>query len=146
MAIADWGNGDVRRRTRSDYRRAAAHLEAAFQAARKGHANGLTVLTDPVTLYHRTQLTELAAKYSLPAIYSERLFAEAGGLLSYGASDRDLHRQAAVYVDKILKGKKPSDLPIEQPTKYELVLNLKTAKALGLTIPQSILIRADEVM
>lgn len=126
--------------------RAPRELEAAFQVARKGRATGLTVLTDPVTLYHRNQLTELAAKYSLPAIYSERLFAEAGGLMSYGASDRDLHRQAAIYVDKILKGTKPSDLPIEQPTKYELVLNLKAAKALGLTIPQSVLIRADEVI
>ena len=126
--------------------RAPGDLEAAFQAARKGRANALTVLTDPVTLYHRAQLTELAAKYALPAIYSERLFAEAGGLMSYGASDRDLHRQVAVYVDKILKGAKPSDLPVEQPTKYELLLNLKTAKALGLTIPQSVLLRADEVI
>jgi putative ABC transport system substrate-binding protein len=88
----------------------------------------------------------LAAKYSLPAIYSERLFAEAGGLMSYGASDRDLHRRVAVYVDKILKGAKPSELPVEQPTKFELVINLKTAKALGLTIPEMVLIRADEVI
>ncbi len=121
-------------------------LGAAVQAAHKGRATALTVLTDPVTLYHRAQLAELAARYSLPAIYSERLFAEAGGLMSYGASDRDLHRQVAVYVDKILKGAKPADLPVEQPTKFELVVNLKTAKALGLTIPQSILIRADEVI
>jgi ABC-type uncharacterized transport system substrate-binding protein len=126
--------------------RAPQNLEAAFRVARKGRASALTVLTDPVTLYHRDQLTELAAKYSLPAIYSERLFAEAGGLMSYGASDRDLHRQVAVYVEKILKGAKPSDLPVEQPTKFELVVNLKTAKALGLTIPQSVLIRADEVI
>jgi putative tryptophan/tyrosine transport system substrate-binding protein len=121
-------------------------LEAAVQAARKARATALTVLTDPVTLYHRAQLTELATRYSLPAIYSERLFAEAGGLMSYGASDRDLHRQVAVYVDKILKGAKPSDLPVEQPIKYELVINLRTAGALRLTIPQSILIRADEVI
>ncbi len=126
--------------------RAPRDLEAAFQAARKGHANALAVLTDPVTLYHRAQLAELAARYSLPVIYSERLFAEAGGLMSYGASDRDLHRQVAVYVDNILKGAKPSELPVEQPTKYELVINLRTAKALGLTFPQSLLLRADEVL
>jgi putative tryptophan/tyrosine transport system substrate-binding protein len=126
--------------------RAPRDLEAVFQVARKEHASALTVLTDPVTLYHRAQLTELAAKYSLPAIYSERLFTEAGGLMSYGASDRDLHRRVAVYVDKILNGAKPADLPIEQPTKYEMVLNLKVAKALGLTIPRSILVRADEVI
>ena len=125
--------------------RAPRDLEAAFQIARRERANGLTVLTDPVTLYHRSQLAGLAAKYALPAMYSERLFAEAGGLMSYGASDRDLHRQVAVYVDKILKGAKPADLPVEQPTKFELVLNLKAAKALGLTIPQAVLVRADEV-
>jgi putative ABC transport system substrate-binding protein len=121
-------------------------LDEAVRAAQKEHANALTVLTDPITLWHRTRLAELAAKYRLPAIYTERLFAEAGGLMSYGASDRDLHRQAAAYIDKILKGAKPSDLPVEQPIKYELVINLKTAKALGLTIPQSVLIRADEVI
>jgi putative ABC transport system substrate-binding protein len=121
-------------------------LDRALQAARREHANGLTVLTDPVTLYNRTHLAELAAKYHLPAIYSERLFAEAGGLMSYGASDREMHRRAAVFVDKILKGAKPSELPVEQPSTYELVINLKTAKALGLTIPPSLLLRADQVI
>jgi ABC-type uncharacterized transport system substrate-binding protein len=121
-------------------------LEGAMQAARKGRANAFTVLTDPVTLYHRAQLAELAAKHRLPAIYSERLFVEAGGLMSYGANDREMHRRAALFVDKILKGAKPSELPVEQPTTYELVINLKTARALGLTIPPSLLQRADQVI
>jgi putative tryptophan/tyrosine transport system substrate-binding protein len=121
-------------------------LEGAIQAARRGRANAFTVLTDPVTLYHRAQLAELAAKHRLPAIYSERLFVEAGGLMSYGANDREMHRRAALFVDKILKGAKPSELPVEQPTTYELVINLKTARALGLTIPPSLLQRADQVI
>jgi putative ABC transport system substrate-binding protein len=126
--------------------RAAAGLENAVRAATTGGANALAVLTDPVTLYHRTELAALAAKYRLPAMFSERLFVEAGGLMSYGANDRKLHRRAAVFVDKILKGARPADLPIEQPTNYELVINLKTAKALGLTIPPSLLLRADQVI
>jgi putative tryptophan/tyrosine transport system substrate-binding protein len=126
--------------------RSVQDLERAFRAATKEHANALAVLTDPVTLYNRTELASLAAKHRLPAIYSERLFVEAGGLMSYGASDRDLHRRAAVFVDKILKGAKPSDLPVEQPTKYEFVIGLKTAKALGLAIPPALLARADEII
>ncbi len=125
---------------------AAPDLEVALQAARRGRANGLAVLTDPVTFYHRTQLADLAAKYRLPAIYSERLFVEAGGLMSYGANDREMHRRAAVFVDKILKGANPGELPVEQPVTYELVINLKTAKALGLTIPPLLLMRADHVV
>jgi putative ABC transport system substrate-binding protein len=121
-------------------------LQGAIQAARRGRANAVTVLTDPVTLYHRAQLADLAAKHRLPAIYSERLFVEAGGLMSYGANDREMHRRAALFVDKILKGAKPSELPVEQPTTYELVINLKTARALGLTIPPSLLQRADQVI
>ena len=104
------------------------------------------MLTDFVTLYHRTELANLAAEYRLPAIYSERLFVEAGGLMSYGASDRDLHRLAAAYVDKILRGAKPADLPVEQPTKFELVINVRAAKALGLLIPPLVLDRADDVI
>jgi putative ABC transport system substrate-binding protein len=121
-------------------------VETDLQAARKADSSALIVLTDFVTLYNRTALAELAAKYHLPAIYSERLFVEAGGLMSYGASDLESHHRAAVYVDKILRGAKPADLPVEQPTKFELVINVKAAKALGLTTPQSLLMRADEVI
>jgi len=121
-------------------------IQNSFRAAKDAGANGLTVLTDPITLYHRSELAELAAEYRLPAIYSERLFVEAGGLMSYRASDRDLHRLAATYVDKILKGAKPADLPVEQPTKFELVINMKAAKLLGLVMPPTILERADDVL
>ena len=126
--------------------RAPRDLEGAMRAASREHANGFTVLTDPVTLYGRVRLAELAARHRLPGIYSERLFTEAGGLISYGASDRAMHRLAASFVDRILKGAKPSELPVEQPRTYELVINLKTARALGLTIPPSLLARADQVI
>lgn len=121
-------------------------IESSFLAARTAGADGLTVLTDPITLYHRTELSDLAAQYRLPAIYSERLFVEAGGFMSYGASDRDLHRLAAAYVDKILRGAKPADLPVEQPTRFELVINMKAARPLGIIIPPAILERADDVI
>jgi putative ABC transport system substrate-binding protein len=126
--------------------KAPGDVEADLQAARKADSGALIVLTDFITLYNRTALAELAAKYRLPAIYSERLFVEAGGLMSYGASDRESHRRAAMYVDKILRGAKPADLPVEQPTKFELVINVKAAKVLGVTTPQSLLLRADEVI
>ena len=118
----------------------------AFSAASRAHAQALYVIESPFFFTHRTTLLELASKARLPVIYGEREFVEAGGLMSYGTNVGDLFRRSAGYVDKILKGAKPGDLPIEQPTKFELVVNLKTAKALGLTIPESILLRADEVI
>ena len=101
---------------------------------------------DPVTFLARAHIADAAVKNRLPSVYPLREFVSAGGLISYGASFPDLFRRAATYIDKILKGAKPADLPIEQPTKFELVINLKTAKALGLTIPDSLLQRADEVI
>ena len=124
----------------------ASDFERAFAAAKKGRAGALSVLASASFYAHRARLVNLAAKNRLPAIYEHRECVEAGGLLSYGPNLRDLHRRAAVYVDKILKGAKPADLPVEQPTRFELVINMKTARALGLTIPQSVLIRADQVI
>ncbi len=121
-------------------------FESQFAAAARSRVGALITFLDPFTFVHRGQILSLAAKSRLPAIYEDRQFVEAGGLMSYGPSLLDLFRRAAVYVDKILKGAKPADLPVEQPTKFELVINLKTAKALGLTIPQSLLIRADQVI
>ena len=126
--------------------RAPADFDRAFAAIGRERPTALITLADPLTRGHKTQLAEFAAKSRLPMIAETRDFAEAGGLMTYGASLLDLYRRAATYVDKILKGAKPGDLPIEQPTKFELVVNLKTAKALGLTIPQSVLVRADEVI
>jgi putative ABC transport system substrate-binding protein len=108
--------------------------------------DGLLLLESPFFTTHRARLAELPARSRLPAIYGQREYVEVGGLMSYGTDYPDLYRRAAVYVDKILKGAKPGDLPIEQPTKLELVINLKTAKALGLTIPPSLLQRADQVI
>jgi ABC-type uncharacterized transport system substrate-binding protein len=104
------------------------------------------VLTSPVANSHRAQIVDLAIKNRLPAIYYTAEWVEAGGLLTYGANLIDLWRRAATYVDKILKGAKPADLPVEQPTKFELVINLKTAKQIGLTIPPNVLARADRVI
>jgi putative ABC transport system substrate-binding protein len=109
-------------------------------------AGALTAVEDPLTITKRTQIVDFAAKSRLPAIYGVKEFVDAGGLMSYGANLADLYRRAATYVDKILKGAKPADLPVQQPTKFEFVINLKTAKALGLTIPPSVLLRADEVI
>jgi len=121
-------------------------FERAFTAMTKERAGALLVLTDGMFLLHRTRITDLAAKSRLPTMYGLREFVDAGGLMSYAPSQRDSFRHAATYVDKILKGAKPADLPVEQPTRFELVINLKTAKALGLTIPPLVLFRADEVI
>lgn len=120
-------------------------FDGVFKRARRD-TQAILFLGDVFTLEHRRQLTALAARYQLPAMYPVREFVDSGGLMAYGADRAVLFRRAADYVDKILKGAKPGDLPIEQPTKFELVVNLKTAKALGLKIPESILLRADEVI
>jgi putative ABC transport system substrate-binding protein len=121
-------------------------LDGAFSTALAHHADAIFVLDDPMFGSNRARIVELAAKSRLPAIHGFRLFVDVGGLMSYGPSLPGLFRRAATYVDKILKGAKPADLPIEQPSKLDLVINLKTAKALGLTFPQSVLIRADEAV
>jgi putative ABC transport system substrate-binding protein len=121
-------------------------FQNAFKVAARERANALFVFEEVVLLPHRTRILDLAAQYRLPVASNYRELAEAGGLLSYGPSLPDLFRRAASYVDKILKGAKPADLPVEQPTKFELVINLKTAKALGLTIPPSLLARADQII
>ena len=121
-------------------------IETAFRAAVKERAEGVLVLTGPVINSHRKQIADLAAKNRLPAIFPTSEFVEVGGLVSYNANITDLFRRAATYVDKVLKGTKPTDLPVEQPTKFELVINLKTAKQIGLTIPPNVLARADRVI
>ena len=124
----------------------AEELDIAFASAAAQHADAIIVFGDPLTFSNAPRVAALAAKHRLPAIYLFRLFATNGGLISYGPDLADLFLRAGGYVDKILKGTKPSDLPVEQPTKFELVINLKTAKALGLTVPHSLLVRADEVI
>src|SRR5262249_25949857 len=121
-------------------------FEGAFAAMVRERAGAVLVAQDPVFVSARSQVVLLAARHPLPAVYGVREFAEDGGLMSYGPNIAYQFRRAAVYTDKILKGAKPADLPIEQPTKFELVINLKTAKALGLTVPQSLLLRADQVI
>jgi ABC-type uncharacterized transport system substrate-binding protein len=121
-------------------------VETAFRAASKERAQAVLVLASAVLTAHRAQIIELAVKSRLPAIYNRGDYAEEGGLMSYGVRLADLFRRAATYVDKILKGAKPADLPVEQPTKFELVINLKTAKQIALTIPPNVLARADRVI
>jgi ABC-type uncharacterized transport system substrate-binding protein len=121
-------------------------IETAFREASKGRAEAVLVLPGPVFGPRRKQLADVAAKSRLPAIYPFPEFVEAGGLMSYSANITDLFRRAATYVDKILKGRKPADLPVEQPTKFELIINLKAAKQIGLTIPPNVLVRADRVI
>jgi ABC-type uncharacterized transport system substrate-binding protein len=126
--------------------RGPADFDRAFSDMTRARAGALPVVQSVMFNTERRRLVDLAAKTRLPAVYPWREFVDAGGLMAYGANVADLFRRAATYVDKILKGAKPADLPVEQPTKFEFVINLKTAKALGLTIPQSLLQRADEVI
>ncbi len=121
-------------------------FDDAFKAAIKVRAEGLLTLDDPFTIAHGTRIIDLALRYKLPAVYAVRPFVDAGGLMYYGPDRIDQNRRAANYVNKILKGTKPADLPVEQPTKFELVINLKTAKQIGLTIPPNVLARADRVI
>ena len=121
-------------------------IETAFRAASKGRAYAVLALGSSILNSHRTQVIELAVKSRLPAIYNQRLYVEDGGLMTYGANLLDLDRRAATYVDKILKGAKPADLPVEQPKKFEFIINLKAAKLIGLTIPPNVLARADRVI
>jgi ABC-type uncharacterized transport system substrate-binding protein len=126
--------------------RGPADFDRAFSDMTRARAGALTVLTSNMFFIERRRLVDLAAKHRLPAVYQWREGVDAGGLMAYGPNVTDLFRRAATYVDRSLKGAKPGDLPVEQPTKFELVINLKTAKALGLTIPQSVLLRADQVI
>jgi putative tryptophan/tyrosine transport system substrate-binding protein len=123
-----------------------SELEAAFVTMVQRRVGGLVVMPDPLFISRRERVVELAARHTMPAIYPLRVFADIGGLMSYGSSVVDLNQQSGIYVGKILKGAKPADLPIQQSTKVELVINLKTAKALGITVPPSLLTRADDVI
>jgi putative ABC transport system substrate-binding protein len=121
-------------------------IESAFRAAGKGRAQAIPLLPSAVFTNHRKELAELAVKSRLPSIYNQTNFVEDGGLMSYGVNRNDLSRRAATYVDKILKGRTPADLPVEQPMKFEFIVNLKAAKVIGLTIPPNVLVRADKVI
>jgi len=128
------------------YARTGGDLDAALAALVERRVAALVVVPDALFVDQREQLAALAARRAIPTIYSNRIYPDAGGLISYGASQLDAHRQAGIYVGRILRGEKPANLPVIQPTKFELVINLKTAKALGLTVPQSLLVAADEVI
>ena len=126
--------------------RDASEIEGTVAAFARSPNGSLIVTSTGLVLRHRELIIALAARHKLPAVYSDRSFVAAGGLVSYGPDRIDRYRQAAGYVDRILKGEKPADLPVQAPTKYELVINLKTAKALGLDMPSTLLARADEVI
>jgi putative ABC transport system substrate-binding protein len=126
--------------------RAVTDFAGAFKTATQKQSHALIVLRNPLIVNNRKGIAELATKSKLPAMYDDREFVDVGGLMSYGADLADLHRRLAVYVDKILKGAKPAELPVEQPMKFEFVVNLKTAKQIGLTIPPNVLVRADRVI
>ena len=125
--------------------RDASEIERAVAAFAQSANGGLIVTASPLSAVHRDLIIALAARYKLPAVYDNRLFVAAGGLISYGPNFPDQYRRAAGYVDRILKGEKPADLPVQAPTKYELVINLKTAKALGIKVPANLIARADQV-
>jgi putative ABC transport system substrate-binding protein len=122
------------------------NFESAFEAASKGRVGAVTVVSDSVMFAHRARLLELAAKHKVATMHTQSLWVQSGGMVSYGTHFPDLYRRAAYFVDRILKGAKPADLPVEQPTKFELVINLKTAKQIGITIPPNVLARADRVI
>ena len=124
----------------------ADEIAGAFSAMHKERARAVFVIADPMFFSERQRISDLAITHRLPSIHGPSEYVEAGGLLSYGPNYPDLFRRAAIYVDKIVKGAKPGDLPIEQPTKFELVISMKTARALGLTIPQSVLLRAGRLI
>jgi ABC-type uncharacterized transport system substrate-binding protein len=126
--------------------RTVEEFDGAFATMTRQRAGGFLVVASPLSVSQRVPLAELALKHRLPGMFGTKENVEAGGLMSYGADLNDLHRRAALYVDKILKGVKPAELPVEQASKYELVINLKTAKALGIEIPATVLARADEVI
>jgi putative ABC transport system substrate-binding protein len=126
--------------------RGPSDFPGAFAAAAAGHVEGLATFTDPLTHAHATPIADFARTNRLPSVFEVRPFVDAGGLMAYGPDALDLYRRAAGYVDKILKGAKPAELPVEQPTKWECVINLATARALGLTIPPSVLARATDVI
>jgi putative ABC transport system substrate-binding protein len=126
--------------------RAASDIERAIAAFSSTPMGGLIVTADPAAIVHREAIISLAARHRLPAVYPHRFFVTSGGLISYGLDNIEQYRLAAGYVDRILKGEKPADLPVQAPTKYELVINLKTAKALGLEVPPTLLARVDEVI
>ena len=126
--------------------RDVGEIERAITAFARSPNVGLVVTASALSVVHRDLIIALAARHKLPAVYFERFFVAAGGLISYGANFIDQHRRAAAYVDRILKGEKPADMPVQAPTKYELAINLKTAKALGITVPPALLARADEVI
>ncbi|MGH7811549.1 MAG: ABC transporter substrate binding protein, partial [Candidatus Binatia bacterium] len=126
--------------------RSPKDIEPAFQEARKLRAGGLLDLGGPLLTVHRTTILNLAVKNRLPAMWALQTFVESGGLMTYGVDTSDLARRSAVYIDKILKGEKPGDIPVEQPMKFEFVINLKAAKQIGLTVPPNVLVRATRVI
>jgi putative ABC transport system substrate-binding protein len=121
-------------------------FDSAFAEIARGDASALLVMADPILVLHRTRIVDFAEKSRLPAMYGNKEYVGAGGLMYYGSNVADTFRRTAAYVDEILKGAKPANLPVEQPTRFEFVINLKTAKTLGLTIPQTLLVTADEII